>query len=685
MISLLHFLQRRLRPELDDRPTALRYMMMSPVVGILYGFPLAVFGLIWLSFNTDWQRLWSDLPALIVVLIGTIIFSRLRFFMLHTLKDGHMVSSDGDFVGVILWASLLIYGPTVLWVFMLWILVELILEFSRSTNRDTRWDFGRSACLNAASLLIPSLIALEIYKNINGAIPIAGLNSFSIFSALLAVFSFALLFFLVWLPFILYVVWVQKSKYNQANVTGLFWFSVGTMELPFIALPLGILASGIYIEHGLIIFGIYFLSLLVIALLANQLSRSAAKNRRQMIQLMGLERLGRDILAAPTDARDLPRLLRAHIPEMFPCRTAAVWLAPETYLLKFPDGKDNYTPAIWHWLLSQNEPVVFPQDAELPWQNAPRCHFALLCAPILDPLTGDPIGGLFIELQALPQNWDRQTLAEHMPALQNLSAQIASALEQAKNYQESLQHQRVSQELRLAGEIQSSFLPDRVPELAGWDIAASLIPARQTSGDFYDFFTLARGQLGIVIADVADKGLGAALYMALGRTLLLTYAREFPEDPAAVMRATNQRLLKDARAQMFITLFYGVLDPENGHLLYCNAGHLPGILLDEQDAIDRLNPTGIALGIDLNAAWTTSSRHINVGDMLFLYTDGLVEANNPVGDLYGMQKLIERLQHVANRPSQWILRAIQDDVAAHEDEMSQSDDFTMISLRRRPQ
>jgi serine phosphatase RsbU (regulator of sigma subunit) len=684
MISLLHFLQRRLRPELNARPTAIRYMMMSPVVGILYSFPLVLFGLFWLAFRTNWNELMLHIPALILILIGTIIFSRLRFSMLHTLKNGHMVSSDGDFVGLILWASLLIYGPSILWIFLLWIIAESILEFTRSINRDTRWDLGRSACLNSAALLIPSLISLEIYQNLNGKIPIAGLTSQSIFSALPAVLSYALLFFLAWLPFVLYVIWVQKSKFSQENVSGLFWFTVGTMELPFVALPLGVLASGIYVEHGLVVFGIYLLSLILIALLANQLSHSAAKNRRQMIQLMGLEKLGRDILAAPTDARDLPRLLRTHIPAMFPCRSAGVWLTPETYLLKFPDGKDNYTPGIWLWLLTQNEPEVFPQDADLPWENTPKRHFALLTTPILDPLTGEPIGGLFIELQPLPQTWDKKTLREHLPVLQNLSAQIASALEQAKNLQDSLQHQRVSQELRLAGEIQSSFLPDHVPELPGWDIAASLIPARQTSGDFYDFFMLEGGRLGIVIADVADKGLGAALYMALGRTLLLTYAQEFPTDPGAVLRATNRRLLMDARAQMFITLFYGLLDPENGQLLYCNAGHFPGLLLNEHHKAQRLDPTGIALGIDLDAVWTAVEKSVEVGDILFLYTDGLVEASNPGGDLYGSQKLIERLRHVANRPSQWILRAIQDDVAAYEDGIPQSDDFTMICLRRRP-
>ncbi|MDY6866975.1 MAG: hypothetical protein SVT56_03590, partial [Chloroflexota bacterium] len=528
MIALLNFLQRKLWPELNHRPTPMRYLMMSSIVSTLYSVPLILLGLFWLIFNTQWEQFVLNWPDLIAVMIALILFSKLRFYMTHALPSRHRVGSDADFAGMILWAGILIFGHVVIWLYLLWIIFEFCLAWHRSNNQTTRWEALRSISLNLSSLLIASLVSLTLYHNLNGQIPIAGLTPQALLSAMLTVLCYALVYYLVWLPFILYVVWVQVSKFNLENASGLFWFTVGTMELPFISLPFGVLLSGLYIEHGPVILSIYFIGLLSVALLAHQLSKSAAKSGRQAVQLMGLEKLGRDILAAPTDARNLPGLLRKHIPDMFPCRRAAVWLAPETYLLKYPDGKDSFTPEIWAWLLDNAKPVGFLKDSLLPWENAPKNHLALLTAPILDPMSGEPIGGLFIELLSLPQNWNKAMLQEHYPALQNLAAQIASALKQADIYQETLIHQRVNQELQLAGEIQSGFLPEQTPSLPGWDIAASLKPARQTSGDFYDFFELEGGRLGILIADVADKGLGASLYMALGRTLLLTYANEYP-------------------------------------------------------------------------------------------------------------------------------------------------------------
>ncbi len=685
MIAFLNTLQRRLRPDLNDRPIAIRYLMMSDVVGVLYSIPLLVFGFLWLLSQTEWGFFLRQWPALLVILLLIIVFSRLRFFMMQELRSGHLVGSDGDFVGVILWASLLRFGPNVIWLFLLWILVELVLGWSRAINCDMRWDGARSACLNAAALLVPSLIALDLYRNLGRGIPISGLSLDSLLPALAAVLAYALTYFLVWLPFILYVVWVQESKFSLENSHSLFWFTVATMELPFISLPFGILASGLYVENGLLVVGIYLVGLLMLALLAHQLSRSGEQSRRHALQLMGLERLGRDILAAPPDARDLPGLLRRHIPNMFPCRRAVVWLAPETFLLKYPDGKGGYSSEILDWLLLQEGPEGFLENVPLPWPGSPDRHFALLTAPILDPIDGEPMGGIYIELLSLPQSWDRKTIQEHLPALQNLTAQIASTLKQAENYQETLQHQRVNQELRLAGDIQASFLPDRVPEVSGWDIAARLNPARQTSGDFYDFFMLEDNRLGIIIADVADKGLGAALYMALGRTLLLTYAHEYPENPAAVLQATNWRMLSDARAQMFITAFYGILDLETGRMIYCNAGHNPPLLIQEngRGCCQQLKPNGMALGIDENAAWVAISQRIALGDTLLLYTDGIVEAMNTRGEFYGIDRLTDTVRQIANRPSQWIIKAVRDSVEDFQGNIHQTDDITMVCLRRR--
>ncbi len=685
MIALLHFLQRKLRPELNDQPAPTRYLMMNDVVGILYSLPLVILGLFWLILSSDWAVFTSNSLWMGLIIIAIIIFSRLRFYIMHALRNGQMIATDGDFVTVILWTGLLIFGPSIIWIFVIWTLVELCLALRRSFNRDLRWNTARTASLNLASLLIPSLFALIIYQNLGGKIPIPGLSPQNLYPAIIAVIGFALIFFLVWLPLLLYVIWVQDSKFGIENTASIFWFSALTMELPFISLVIGVLASGIYVEHGGIVLGFYFLGLLLIALLANQLSQSAEKSRRQTVQLMGLEGLGRDLLSAPVDARNLPALLRKHIPNMFPCHRAAIWLAPETYLLRFPDGKEGHTPQIWDWLLAQGEPQIFLETDPLPWEKTTERHFALLTTPVLDQLTGKPLGGLFIELRSTPQGWDRTTLQQHTPALQNLASQIATTLQQADSFQETLKHQRVTQELRLAGNIQASFLPDHPPEIPGWDIAANLIPARQTSGDFYDFFMMADERLGFLIADVADKGFGAALYMALGRTLLLTYAQEYPENPAGVLQATNQRILQDTRAQMFITVFYGVLEPDSGRLTYCNAGHHPPLLIRKNQASDilRLNPNGIALGIDPNAAWVASSQHIDVDDTLLLYTDGVVEAINPTGGFYGMRNLTKLAKKVANQPSQWIIRAIEEDVRRFQEGIEQSDDITLVCLRRR--
>jgi serine phosphatase RsbU (regulator of sigma subunit) len=685
MIALLNLLQRKIRPDLNNISASNRYLMMSNVVGVFYSIPLILFGLIWLVNNTPWEQFILDWHGLVVVFVALVIFSRLRLFMTHPLPGGHMVGSDADFAGMILWAGMLIFGLVVIWLNLLWISAELGIAWHRANNQNMRWDAVRSACLNLSSLLIASLLSLTLYRNLNGQLPIAGLTPQSFLPAMLAVLCYALVYFVIWLPFILYVLWVQASKFDLENIMGLLGFTIGTMELPFVSLPFGVMASGLYIEHGVFILGIYSFSLFLIALLADRLSRSAAKSHRQTVQLMGLEKLGRDILAAPTDARNLPGLLQKHIPDMFSCRRAVVWLAPETYLLVYPDGRDNLTPEIWTWLLKQSEPEGFLRDTPLPWENAPERHLTLLTAPILDPISSEAIGGLFIELLSLPQNWNRETLQEHYPALQNLAAQIATALKQADVYQETLRHQRVSQELRLAGEIQSSFLPESAPDIPGWDIAASLKPARQTSGDFYDFFMLEDDRVGIVIADVADKGLGAALYMALGRTLLLTYAQEYPENPAAVLHATNQRMLSDARARMFITAFYGVLEPRLGRLIYCNAGHHPPILISNRDRGNPcpLNPNGMALGIDAHASWVAVSQRIEAEDTLLLYTDGIVEANNSSGAFYGMERLLETAKLVSNRPSQWIIRAIQDDLLDFQGDLTQSDDITLVCIRHR--
>ncbi len=246
------------------------------------------------------------------------------------------------------------------------------------------------------------------------------------------------------------------------------------------------------------------------------------------------------------------------------------------------------------------------------------------------------------------------------------------------------EHQEVAQELALAGEIQTSFLPDTLPNVAGWQLAATLKPARETSGDFYDFIHLPDGQLGIVVADVVDKGMGAALYMALCQTLIRTYAVEYDTQPDLVFSAVNRRILLDTHANMFVTVFYGILDTNTGVLTYCNAGHNPPYLLNAQSKVpvQELRRTGMPLGVLEQATWEQASVQIGFGDTLVLYTDGITEAQNRQEEFFGekrLQSIIEvNMGHSAQTRQDTLLMEIRQFM----DDAPQVGDITLLVVVR---
>ncbi len=240
------------------------------------------------------------------------------------------------------------------------------------------------------------------------------------------------------------------------------------------------------------------------------------------------------------------------------------------------------------------------------------------------------------------------------------------------------------QELTLAGRMQASLLPETPPQATGWQITATWRPARETSGDFYDFIDFPDGRWGTVLADVTDKGVGAALYMALSRTLLRTHAAEHPADPAMVLRATNQRILADTHGGLFITLFYALLDPKNGMLTYCNAGHHPPYLLKAHGNLEPLAlvRTGIPLGVSQEATWQQSSLQLDRGDLLLLYTDGVVEAHNPQKELLGTRRMLDIAQSLKHRYAQDVQDAIISEVRAFTGDEQQFDDLTLVLIKR---
>jgi sigma-B regulation protein RsbU (phosphoserine phosphatase) len=243
---------------------------------------------------------------------------------------------------------------------------------------------------------------------------------------------------------------------------------------------------------------------------------------------------------------------------------------------------------------------------------------------------------------------------------------------------------KMAQELALAGEVQTSFLPCELPDIPGWQLSVTLKAARETSGDFYDVNLLPNGRLGILVADVVDKGAGAALFMALSWILLRTYATEYPTQPELVFSAVNRRILKDTNANQFVAVFYGILDPATGTLVYCNAGHCPPYLVSAQsgEKVQKLIRTGIPLGIFEDETWEQGVVQLGPGDVLVLYTDGITDSENGKGTFFGQKRLLKSVQANLGHPAQEMQDALMAEVQEFVGDAPQFDDIALMVVVR---
>jgi serine phosphatase RsbU (regulator of sigma subunit) len=301
-------------------------------------------------------------------------------------------------------------------------------------------------------------------------------------------------------------------------------------------------------------------------------------------------------------------------------------------------------------------------------------------------------GGLPIGVVTIYEELGGDSLVD----LRERDLQMAGYLNQATRALQAVTLRR--QELTLAGRVQASLLPDQSPDVPGWQITATWKPARETSGDFYDFVPLPNGRIGIVMADVVDKGMGAALLMALARTLIRTYAAEFPDHPEHLLQVTNQRILTDLDAGLFVTLFYGVLDPTSGKLTYSNAGHPPPYIFDPNEIAlsgagsgqspgqflpgQALPGTGMPLGVSDEATWQQGAQEIHPGAMLLLYTDGVLETQNQSGDFLGEVGMLEIIRDQLGGTAQSVQDALLAGLYSFTGTEPQVDDITIMTLIR---
>lgn len=291
-------------------------------------------------------------------------------------------------------------------------------------------------------------------------------------------------------------------------------------------------------------------------------------------------------------------------------------------------------------------------------------------------------------------NANRRLRSKRLEIITGISQQAALAIQNDLLQKEMVERERLEREMQLAREIQRAFLPHSLPELSGWDLQVNWRPARQVGGDFYDFFALPDGRFGLVIADVADKGMPAALFMTLVRTLVRATVRDLAS-PAAVLRRVNNLIVPDATGGMFVTLAYAVLDLKTGVLIIANAGHNPPLWLHRDGRrLEGIQRTGMALGVFEDNPFEERTCQIGKGDFLIMYTDGVTDAFSPQGEAFGEERLRQAIadagqsmttpDHPASLTAKQMLDAIDQQVVEFVGEAVASDDLTLLVLKRLP-
>lgn len=300
---------------------------------------------------------------------------------------------------------------------------------------------------------------------------------------------------------------------------------------------------------------------------------------------------------------------------------------------------------------------------------------SILCVPL--SLKGKAIGVIYVDSRLRAGIFG----PEDRELLTAIATSAAIAIENARLYQLAVEKGRLERELQLARDVQTRLLPREIPSIKGWQLAAWWQPAREVAGDYYDFIP-AHGGLGVVIADVTDKGMAAALFMALTRSTVRASAAHSPSPAQCVARA-NHLIAADSTEAMFVTLVYAHLQPAAGEVTYVNAGHNPPYLYRAQnDGLTSLVRTGMALGVDEESKFDQATIQLGSGDFIFLYTDGVPDAINPQEERFGDDRLIDILRRHRRASVQEIIAALNAALRDHIGGGEPYDDVTVVVVKK---
>jgi sigma-B regulation protein RsbU (phosphoserine phosphatase) len=278
-------------------------------------------------------------------------------------------------------------------------------------------------------------------------------------------------------------------------------------------------------------------------------------------------------------------------------------------------------------------------------------------------------------------------LPEDIDLLKTITNQSSVALENVKLFEENLEKTRMEEELKIAHDIQTSMLPDQSPHIEGYSIAADSYPAREVGGDFYDFIKIGKDdskKLGIIVGDVSGKAVSGALVMASCRSIFRVLADEPEVSVSDMMLSGNRHLIHDIKKGMFVALVYALLDPLGKILTIVNAGQTQPIICSRKSEEPLLIDTEgdrFPLGIIEDCDYRENIVSLTAGDTVVLYTDGIVEAMNEAGEMYGFDQFMKVIAQNCDRDADALLRKLMADVTHFVGETEQHDDLTIVVVK----
>ncbi len=293
-------------------------------------------------------------------------------------------------------------------------------------------------------------------------------------------------------------------------------------------------------------------------------------------------------------------------------------------------------------------------------------------------IKGDFYGVLLTKEHASPPSIREKRLE----IITGIAQQISLAIQNEHFNRERVNQERMNSEMQFARRIQETFLPERLPDIPGWSLAIRWKTARVVGGDFYDVYQLPDDRIVFVIADVSDKGMPAALYMTVTRTLIRSFITE-ARTPAEILQKVNEQLHSENKSAMFVTAVVVLLNPKDGTLICANAGHNPPMILRKKKGkVERIPHGAIALGVTEDCHLQDFNTTLAPGDSFVLYTDGLTEAVNANGDFFGEERLINLLKRLNTLPADILLENLEQAIQQFCQDEPASDDLTMVAFTR---